>query len=261
MRRVIDLFRYPVKGLSAQRLEVTTLLPGCGCPGDRRWAITNGTWRYDEASYRPRPKIDFLMLMRHEAMATWATTLDADGRTLRIAEPAGDAICVRSDDAADREALSDFVTRHLGTPLAGRPCLVEGRTHRFTDAAIASPEMMSAISLINLATVRALGDALGLTVHPLRFRANVYFDGGMPFEELDWVGRELRLGGVHARVLSRTRRCAAVNVDPLSGARDLDLVRHLLRQHGHADVGVYAEVLQGGELRPNDEVELAAPPT
>lgn len=256
MRRVIDLFRYPIKGLSPQRLAHTPLLPGCGFPGDRRWALTNGQWHYEEASYRPRPKSDFLMLMRHEALATWATTFDADGRTIRIAVPGGDALCIRSDDAADLERLSDFAARHLGAPLAGRPRLVEATTHRFTDAAVGSPVLMSAISLINLATVRALGDAVGVALHPLRFRANLYFDGGSPFEELDWVGRELCFGAARARILMRTRRCAAVNVNPHSGARDLDLPRHLLRRHGHADVGVYAEVLEGGSVQPGDRLDL-----
>ena len=42
-------------------------------------------------------------------------------------------------------------------------------------------------------------------------------DGGAPWEEFSWIGREIALGGTKLAVLERTARCAATNVDPDTG--------------------------------------------
>jgi len=57
-------------------------------------------------------------------------------------------------------------------------------------------------------------------------------------------------------VVKRTVRCAATNVDPDTGARDLEVPKTLLRQLGHADCGIYAEVVEGGEIAPGDQIEI-----
>ena len=77
--------------------------------------------------------------------------------------------------------------------------------------------------------------------------------GGLPaFCELDAIGSILMIGDVRLRVLSRTKRCAATEVNPESAERELR-VPYMLRQHlGHMDMGVYAEVLAGGRLRVGD---------
>ena len=43
-------------------------------------------------------------------------------------------------------------------------------------------------------------------------------------------------------------RCAATDVDPATGARDMAIPAHLMRTWGHQDVGIYAKVLNGGEI-------------
>jgi MOSC domain-containing protein YiiM len=52
-------------------------------------------------------------------------------------------------------------------------------------------------------------------------------------------------------------RCAATEVDPSTGARDLEIPATLQRRFGHGDCGVYAEVLAGGEITVGDSVEAA----
>lgn len=51
------------------------------------------------------------------------------------------------------------------------------------------------VSLINLATVRSLKQKWGCEIDPLRFRANLYIDGIRPWEEFDWIGSDILLGG------------------------------------------------------------------
>jgi len=82
----------------------------------------------------------------------------------------------------------------------------------------------------------------------------VYLEGLEPWAERDWVGRELQLGEVRVRVLEETGRCAATEVDPTTARRDVPVVRLLHEHCGHENVGVFAEVLSGGMLRPSDAV-------
>ena len=47
-------------------------------------------------------------------------------------------------------------------------------------------------------------------------------------------------------------RCAATGVDPATGDRDMDVVDILRKRFGHIDCGVYARVLEGGEITIGD---------
>ena len=63
------IYRYPVKGLSAERLSATALAPGGTLAGDRRYAIENGPSGFDPAAAAYLPKQRFLMLMKNERLA------------------------------------------------------------------------------------------------------------------------------------------------------------------------------------------------
>jgi GntR family transcriptional regulator/MocR family aminotransferase len=108
------------------------------------------------------------------------------------------------------------------------------------------------ISLINLATVRSLEQQWGAEIDPLRFRANLYVDTGKPWEEFEWVEKEIRLGDVAFRVDRRNGRCGATNVNPSTGVRDMDIPGSLRANFGHKDLGVYLTVARGGTIAVND---------
>jgi uncharacterized protein YcbX len=55
-------------------------------------------------------------------------------------------------------------------------------------------------------------------------------------------------------VVKRIVRCAATEVDPTTGIRDLAVPRTLLDNYGHADCGVYAEVIEGGPIAVGDSI-------
>jgi uncharacterized protein len=56
------------------------------------------------------------------------------------------------------------------------------------------------------------------------------------------------VGEIGFRVAERTDRCAATNVDPASGVRDLNIPLTLRKAFGHIDCGVLLRVTRGGEL-------------
>lgn len=256
MSTLATLYRYPVKGLSPEPLTEATLHPGDGFPLDRRLAITNGAWTFDPTTYQPLRKTSFVTLMQHERLAALRTRLLDDGERLEVEAPGGGSFTVMVDDEDSVRAFSDFLAAFLPRALPGRPWLVRSQTHRFTDVSVTSAAYMSAVSLVNLESVRNLAAAVGRPVDPLRFRANIYFDGLPAWDELGWVGREVALGEVRLRILKRTVRCPATEVDPATGERDLDVPRALQAHVGHRDMGIYGEVLAGGTIRPGDALTL-----
>ncbi len=96
----------------------------------------------------------------------------------------------------------------------------------------------------------------GAAVDPLRFRANVYFEGAPAWAEFDWLGREIAIGAARLRVTARIDRCAATHVNPETAARDMNVVKALQRGFGHIDMGVYAEVISGGEIATGDGITI-----
>jgi uncharacterized protein YcbX len=100
---------------------------------------------------------------------------------------------------------------------------------------------------------------IGLAVHPLRFRANLYVSGWPPWHEFDLLDRTIAIGNARLRVVKRIVRCAAVNVDPETAARDLSIPQALMRRLGHADCGVYAEVIAGGTIGVGDTIVAEEP--
>jgi len=257
-RSVTNLYRYPVKGLSAQPLDAVRLEPGRGFPFDRIWAVTNGRQGFDPARPEPWPKTRFLMLMLHEALATLDCSFVEEDRSLRIRRDGADLFHGCLDDPDDRRQLADCLAAVAGS--GPGPETVSAPGLRFTDVSVVSPGYMNAISLVNLASVRTLSDMVGADLNPLRFRANLYFDGGAAWEEFDWIDREVEAGGTRLRILKRTRRCPATQVDPVTAVRDIDVPTELKRHFGHADMGIYAEVIGAGRIMPGDEVTVRASP-
>ncbi|MFZ0527136.1 MAG: MOSC domain-containing protein [Xanthobacteraceae bacterium] len=254
MAKIQSIYRYPVKGLTPEPLARTRLQAGQTVPGDRLYAIENGPSGFDPAAPSYLSKTHFLMLMKNERLATLHASFDQDSHTLIVAYPSPQG---RSEISADlrttagRTKIESFFAAYCADELRGPPKILHGAGHSFSDVA------KKVVSIINLASVAAVEDMVGAPVNPLRFRANVYVEGWPAWNELDLVGRALKIGGAQLKVVKRIVRCAATNVDPDTGARDLNIPQTLLHTLDHADCGIYAEVMEGGEIAAGDEVQLA----
>ena len=249
-----SLWRYPIKGLSAESLPFVDLVKGYGFSFDRGYAVTDGSFLFDERRPEPMPKTRFLMLAKYERLALLKTRLDHETRELTVTE--GDVMrSFRLGESNGRAALAKFLTDFLDVPLPEPAEVVHATGHQFTDVSLHSTELMRSISLINLATVRDLQRHTGRALDPLRFRANLYFDGTEAWSELDWLGKHLRCGDVLLRVVRRTNRCPATSVNPDNGTRDINLPVAIRKYRNHGDCGVYAEVLADGRLQPGSTIE------
>jgi uncharacterized protein len=248
--RVSAIYRYPVKGLTPERLEGVELRSGETLPFDRAYAIENGPGRFDPEAPRHLPKIAFLMLMRDERLATLRSSFDDGTRTLTIARGGKPVVKGGLDTALGRQLIEQFMAAYMKAELRGAPRIVQAAGHSFSDVAA------KCVHIVNLASVHELERATGRKVDPLRFRANVYIDGLAPWAELGWVDKEIGIGPARLAVFARTRRCEATNVDPESGARDMAIPAALLRTWGHQDFGIYAKVTTGGAIAAGTPVAV-----
>ncbi len=242
------IYRYPVKGLSPEPLERARLAVGETVAGDRLYAIENGPSGFDPAAPRHQPKLRYLMLMKNERLATLRSRYDDASHSLVINHDGREAVRGDLRTAAGRAAIEQFFATFCAADLRGPPKVLHAPGFSFSDVA------KKVVSIINLASVAALETAVGAPVHPLRFRANLYVEGWPAWREFDLLGREVAIGGARVRIVKRIVRCAATNVDPDTGMRDLVIPETLLRSFGHADCGVYGEVVRAGEIAPGDEV-------
>ncbi len=246
--RIAALYRYPVKGLSPEPLEAADLQAAAHFPGDRMFAVENGPSGFDPQAAEHLPKIRFLMLMRNERLARLRTRFDDATHVLSISQgghvvAAGD---VRTD--AGRQVLEAFFTTQFTQELRGAPKLLTAPPgYRFMDS------RNGFVSIIDRASLGAIAAAAGRTaLDPLRFRANVYVDGPGAWSEFDLIGKTVRLGGATLEIIKRIDRCAATNVDPSTGIRDLRMVELLEQNFGHHDCGVYARIITGGLVKKGD---------
>jgi uncharacterized protein YcbX len=248
--RIDAIYRYPVKGLTPQPLERTTLSAGATLPADRLYAIENGPIGFDPAEPKYFPKQRFLMLMRHERLAALRSEYDEASHTLTIhldgrVAARGD---LRSQDG--RMAIEAFFQSFMPDELRGPPKVLYGAGHSFSDVA------RKVVSIVNLASVAAVENAVGSPVNPLRFRGNLYVSGWPAWHEFELLNQNMAIGHVRLKAIKRIVRCAATDVDPDTGIRDLAIPRALQDNFGHADCGIYAEVKAGGDIAIGDALKL-----
>lgn len=248
--RVTALYRYPVKGLSAETLKSVTLSPEATFPADRTFAIENGPSGFDPAAPKWQPKIKFLCLMRNAKLAALSTRYDDASGNLIVIKDGAPLVEASLHSESGRAAIEHFFHEFMGREARGALRVIDGAGHSFSDVAA------KVVSIINLASIDDLESSIGKTVHPLRFRANLYLDGWKPWSEFDLIGKEIEVGSVRMKIKKRIERCAATEVDPDTAERDIDVPEALWRKTGESDCGVYASVVSGGKIAEGDAIKI-----
>ncbi len=257
MTTVAALFRYPVKGLRGVEVHDADLVEGHGIPGDRCFAIARsgsdgrqleGDW----ASSRT-----FVINVDCEGLLELDLTVSDDGSRIVIANPDGKTAELVPGQTGGLDRANEVLMEHLsgsaGNNLNG-PALVErngGKGYWDFQA--------TQISIINHASVEAVGRVAGEELDPRRFRGNLYVSGLPAWEENAWLGQRLRIGEAELIVARGAERCPATSVNPQTGVRDMQLPTLMQQKFGHIFCGVYAQVVKGGRIAANDRVEILGP--
>jgi hypothetical protein len=231
------LFRYPVKSMAGERLEVANL-GWYGLDGDRRIAFR----RIDDCSGMPwltASKLPDLLLFSPHREDGAQEELPTHVRT-----PDGREMPVFGED------LAAEISRRYGAPVQ----MMQLRHGIFDEAAI---------SVITVDTVDEIGRLAGRSLDIRRFRPNVVVRllRSSPFQEDEWVGGELSFGeGDYAPAIAvtmRDERCSMVNLDPDSASPAPEVMKTIVRaRQNHA--GIYGTVTRAGRLAVGQTVVLHA---
>ncbi len=249
---IAGLYRHPIKGFTPERLDRVSLMAGAYFPCDRLFAIENGPSGFDPVAPAHISKTRFTVLAKMAEVARARTAYDEASGHLAVAADGMEPLSADLATDAGSAALCDWMARFLGDQVTGPLRLLKGpETHRFMD------DPTGYVSVINLASVRDLEARLGVSIDPLRFRANLYIEGWPAWTEMDQVGQTVRMGEAEAEITKPIVRCAATHVHPVSGERDLDLVSALFETYGHRYCGVYLRVATGGDVALGDPALLS----
>ncbi|WP_091741683.1 MOSC domain-containing protein [Phenylobacterium immobile] len=245
--KVASIWRYPVKGFTPEALDAVEIAPGRGFPNDRIYAVENGPSGFDPQNPAFVSKHKFAVLAAIPQVAAARTAYDERTQTLNASAPGHPDIQARLADPAGREAFTAWLAKLIGADAIRGPLrVVEGPGHHFTD------NPLGQVSIVNLESVRELGQRMGCEIDPLRFRANVYVEGWPAWAELGWAGRSLRVGGVETTVFKSIVRCLATHVDPQTAERDIEVTRALFDHYGHVFCGVYVRADRAGAVQVGD---------
>ncbi len=199
--RIRAIFRYPVKSMAGELLDVARL-GWHGVEGDRRLAFR----RLDDQSGFPwlsASKLPQLLLYK-------PFSRDGSGAELLPTH-------VRTPDGKEYELRSNELVQEISSRYGSDVELMNLKHGIFDEGAV---------SVISLGTVDCIERESGRDVDLLRFRPNVVIEtnSGEAFEEDRWVGRTLLFGegnsGAAVKVTMRDERCVMVNLDPHTAERD-----------------------------------------
>src|SRR5271157_2616564 len=236
--QVEAIFRYPVKSMAGEPLEVANL-GWHGLNGDRRLAFR----RMDDRSGFP-----WLSASQFPGLLLFAPQRREDRAPgdlpTHIRTPDGEALPVFGKD------LATEVGRRYGAPVE----MMQLRHGIFDEASI---------SVIALDTVREIGRLAGRSLDVRRFRPNVVVRSlrPVPFQEDEWLGGVLSFGeGDDAPAITvtmRDERCSMVNLDPDSASPAPGVMKAVVRAHQNT-AGIYGAVTSIGRLAVGQTIFLRA---
>ena len=234
---VESIFRYPVKSMRGQRLEVANM-GWHGIDGDRRLAFR----RVDDRSGFPwltASKLPELILFSPQHRKDSAE----EDVPMYIRAPDGGEMAVFGDE------LAAEVGRRYGAPVQ----MMQLKQGIFDEACI---------SVITSDTVREIGRLAERSLDIRRFRPNVAVRllRPVPFQEDEWLGSVLLFGekddAPAITVTMRDVRCSMVNLDPDSAAAAPEVLKTIVRANQN-NAGIYGAVTRVGRLSVGQSIFLA----
>jgi len=227
---VHELTRYPVKSMAGLPTN-SAFLGWHGLEGDRRFAFR----RLNDKSEFPwlsASRLPELLLYQPNGLAEPTHVRTPEGLNLPIGSP----------------ELQDEVAGKFGSPLE----LMKLKHGIFDDATV---------SVINLATIAAIGREAGHDLDTRRFRANIVIASNStePFLEDSWVGGRLVFGSDEAapmiNITMPDPRCVMINLDPDTAKQDPSVMKAAVRLNEN-NAGAYATVARTGQITVGQPVSL-----
>ncbi|WP_242102905.1 MULTISPECIES: MOSC domain-containing protein [unclassified Lysobacter] len=226
--RVVGLWRYPVKSMAAEALAEVDV-SWHGLAGDRRWAFVRGD--------APRSGFPWFTLRQRADLNHYRPSFVEPER------PDKSPTVVRTPSGAVLEVTDQALAAELDP--AGIRAIKQDRGIFDTFP----------LSLVTTQTLSALGEMVGDRLDVSRFRPNLLVEATdeAPFQEDDWVGRVLQIGGLRMRIDQRDGRCVVITIDPATTVRTPEILRTVARER-QGCLGVYGSTVAPGRVSVGDAV-------
>ncbi|MFT4560529.1 MAG: hypothetical protein ACI9BW_000263 [Gammaproteobacteria bacterium] len=280
--RIAEIWRYPVKSMHGESL-VQCQLGKLGIHGDRGWALRDeqtgeirGAKKLPElmkmtASYRSEPRAD--SIPPADIKLSNGSLLGSDDHDVnaRLSDVLGKSVSL-----FPRQPASDLDHYRRVVPLTEhelRELLGRDPDESLPDLGMFPPKLLAEIieftsppgtyfdaypiHLLTTSWLAELGTKnTASRFEPLRFRPNFVIDGAADgLAELAWCGRRLRIGDVELDCDIPTVRCGMTTQATGDLPSDVKVLRTIIRDT-EQNVGAYATVFSGGNIRVGDAVEL-----
>jgi len=246
---VTHLFRHPIKSIGREPLPHADLVAGKTMPGDRVWAVANDLSKFDPENPAWVSCANFIRGAKAPSLVAFSATLRGSTYTITHAGTK-ETYSFTPDDPAQHAGFLAFLAQYIPENRAMPKALVKVPERGMTDTDFPS------VSILSQSSRAALAGAAGKPVEMERFRGNIWLEGLEPWEERQWIGKRLRIGGAEILIREHIGRCVATTANPASGETDVDTLSVLRTNWGHTDLGVYGEIVKSGRIALEDRVEI-----
>ena len=264
---VVSLWRYPVKSMMGEELNAAEMTTG-GLLGDRAYGLIDSSDGKVATAKNPRKWPEMfnfraaLVDVPHAGSKMPSVRINLPDGTLVVSDQS-DVNQVLSKTLKREVKLSTVANRAAGTSEEYWPDM-EGLDHRDTVTDFGLPEgtffdcaTVHLLTTSTLDSLRALYPEGRFEVR--RFRPNIVVntaDRENGFVENDWIGRTLAIGdSVRVSITGPCTRCVMTTLAQGDLPKDTGILRTAAR-YNRANVGVYASVMQGGQVRRGYSVSL-----
>ncbi|MBL4812201.1 MAG: MOSC domain-containing protein [Rhodobacteraceae bacterium] len=247
--KLAALWRHPIKSCGREALQAAALRAGEALPWDRHWAVLHDVSKHDASMPGWAKCQNFMRGASTPGLAGIWATLDETRAQLTLRHVDLGTHVFAPNDPAQAAAFFDWIAPLCPAGRAQPKAIATAPGRGMTDSSVAG------ISLMNMASHRAVERQIGHALSPARWRGNLWLEGAQAWAEHDWIGREIKIGGAVLQIRKRIERCMQTHANPDTGKRDADILG-ALDHFGHRDFGMQAIVLQSGTITLEDEAIL-----
>lgn len=243
--KLSQIWRHPIKAHGREHLAQVALKPGRCLPFDRAWAVAHEAAQADGSKWVPCA--NFSRGAKVAQLMAISCDLDETTETVTLRHP--DRPDLTFQPETEGEKLIEWVRPLMPENRAASDRIVRVPNRGMTDSDWPS------VSILNLATHRAIETRMNRELDIARWRGNLWLDGAEAWSEAEWIGKDIQIGDATLHIREQITRCQATAANPATGQRDADTLG-ALGGFGHQEMGVYAEVMVAGTIKVGDKAQL-----
>jgi len=229
--RLSEIWIYPIKSMGGIRLEKARVLPK-GLEHDRRWMLVDEKNRFITQREHSKLALFQLAIKNEQLSIHHRTNLDSIHFGMNIHEKAFDSVTIWNDQVQALE-VDQNVSRWFSDQLKMKCRLMyfpESNSRPVDPAYAIQNDQVSFADgypflILGQASLDDLNSRLENPVPMNRFRPNLVFTGGQPYEEDQW--REFSIGNNRFMGVKNCSRCVLPTVNQETGLKGDEPLRTL----------------------------------